>query len=106
MDFDLFVIGGGSAGVRCGRIAAGHGAHEFVGDEYREVEVAQRERIPLGVDEGLDIRMIAAQRRHHGAAPRAGARMTILSSWAAPAGVKLPARRPIPMSVEGPCCRS
>jgi glutathione reductase (NADPH) len=26
MDFDLFVIGGGSAGVRCGRIAAGHGA--------------------------------------------------------------------------------
>ncbi|HWA81369.1 MAG TPA: glutathione-disulfide reductase [Acetobacteraceae bacterium] len=26
MDFDLFVIGGGSAGVRTGRIAAGHGA--------------------------------------------------------------------------------
>lgn len=26
MDFDLFVIGGGSAGVRAGRIAAGHGA--------------------------------------------------------------------------------
>jgi glutathione reductase (NADPH) len=26
MDFDLFVIGGGSAGVRCARIAAGHGA--------------------------------------------------------------------------------
>ncbi|WP_431285861.1 glutathione-disulfide reductase [Humitalea sp. 24SJ18S-53] len=25
-DFDLFVIGGGSAGVRCARIAAGHGA--------------------------------------------------------------------------------
>lgn len=26
MDFDLFVIGGGSAGVRCARIAAGYGA--------------------------------------------------------------------------------
>ncbi len=26
MDFDLFVIGGGSAGVRCARVAAGHGA--------------------------------------------------------------------------------
>lgn len=26
MEFDLFVIGGGSAGVRCARIAAGHGA--------------------------------------------------------------------------------
>ncbi len=26
MDFDLFVIGGGSGGVRCARIAAGHGA--------------------------------------------------------------------------------
>ncbi|MDE2319538.1 MAG: glutathione-disulfide reductase [Rhodospirillales bacterium] len=26
MDFDLFVIGGGSAGVRCARIAASHGA--------------------------------------------------------------------------------
>jgi glutathione reductase (NADPH) len=26
MDFDLFVIGGGSGGVRAARIAAGHGA--------------------------------------------------------------------------------
>ena len=25
-DFDLFVIGGGSGGVRCARIAASHGA--------------------------------------------------------------------------------
>ena len=25
-DFDLFVIGGGSGGVRCARIAGGHGA--------------------------------------------------------------------------------
>lgn len=26
MEVDLFVIGGGSAGVRCARVAAGHGA--------------------------------------------------------------------------------
>ena len=32
-DFDLFVIGGGSAGVRCGRIAAGHGARVGVAEE-------------------------------------------------------------------------
>ena len=33
MDFDLFVIGGGSAGVRCGRVAAGHGARVGVAEE-------------------------------------------------------------------------
>ena len=33
MDFDLFVIGGGSAGVRCGRIAAGLGARVGVAEE-------------------------------------------------------------------------
>ena len=33
MDFDLFVIGGGSAGVRCSRIAAGHGARVGVAEE-------------------------------------------------------------------------
>ncbi|GAN78525.1 glutathione-disulfide reductase [Acidisphaera rubrifaciens] len=32
MDFDLFVIGGGSAGTRCGRIAAGHGARVAVAE--------------------------------------------------------------------------
>ena len=32
-DFDLFVIGGGSAGVRCGRIAAGYGARVGVAEE-------------------------------------------------------------------------
>jgi glutathione reductase (NADPH) len=31
-DFDLFVIGGGSAGVRCGRIAASHGARVGVAE--------------------------------------------------------------------------
>ena len=33
MDFDLFVIGGGSAGVRCARVAAGHGARVGVAEE-------------------------------------------------------------------------
>ena len=32
MEFDLFVIGGGSAGVRCGRIAAGYGARVGVAE--------------------------------------------------------------------------
>ncbi len=32
MDFDLFVIGGGSAGVRCARVAAGHGARVGVAE--------------------------------------------------------------------------
>ena len=32
-DFDLFVIGGGSAGVRLGRISAGHGARVAVAEE-------------------------------------------------------------------------
>ncbi len=32
MNFDLLVIGGGSAGVRCARIAAGHGARVGVAE--------------------------------------------------------------------------
>jgi glutathione reductase (NADPH) len=32
MDFDLFVIGGGSAGVRCARISAGHGARVAIAE--------------------------------------------------------------------------
>ena len=32
-DFDLFVIGGGSGGVRCARVAAGHGARVAVAEE-------------------------------------------------------------------------
>lgn len=34
-DYDLFVIGGGSGGVRAARIAAGHGARVAVAEEYR-----------------------------------------------------------------------
>jgi len=34
-DFDLFVIGAGSGGVRAGRVAAKHGARVAVAEEYR-----------------------------------------------------------------------
>src|SRR5579871_5063551 len=34
-DLDLFVIGGGSGGVRAARIAAGHGARVMIAEEYR-----------------------------------------------------------------------
>ena len=34
-DVDLFVIGGGSGGVRAARIAAGHGARTMIAEEYR-----------------------------------------------------------------------
>ncbi len=32
-DFDMFVIGGGSGGVRCARIAAGHGAKVGIAED-------------------------------------------------------------------------
>jgi glutathione reductase (NADPH) len=35
LDTDLFVIGGGSGGVRAARIAAGHGARVMIAEEYR-----------------------------------------------------------------------
>src|SRR5471032_2258862 len=35
LDVDLFVIGGGSGGVRAARIAAGHGARVMMAEEYR-----------------------------------------------------------------------
>src|SRR6202008_4923588 len=34
-DFDLFIIGGGSGGVRAARIAGGHGAKVAIAEEYR-----------------------------------------------------------------------
>src|SRR5262245_56280223 len=34
-DFDLFVIGGGSGGVRAARIAGQHGARVAIAEEYR-----------------------------------------------------------------------
>ena len=48
------------------------GGHEGVGDEDGQVEVAQARCIGLHTDEGLDVRVIAAQGRHHGAAASAG----------------------------------
>ena len=50
-----------------------HGAHEGVGDQHRKVEHTQAPGLPFGLDKGLDIRVVAAHHRHHGAAPRAGA---------------------------------
>ncbi len=47
-----------------------HRLHERIADQYREVEIMQLAGLLLGVDERLDIRMVAAQCRHHGAAPR------------------------------------
>ena len=79
MDFDLFVIGGGSAGVRCSRIAAGHGARVGVAEalEYGIIginegiistEVAPfggmkasglgREGSKYGIDEYLEIKYL------------------------------------------------
>ncbi len=34
-DYDLFVIGGGSGGVRAARVAASHGAKVAIAEEYR-----------------------------------------------------------------------
>ena len=34
-EVDLFVIGGGSGGVRAARIAAGYGARVMIAEEYR-----------------------------------------------------------------------
>src|SRR5262245_38290634 len=34
-DFDLFVVGAGSGGVRAARVAAGHGAKVAIAEEYR-----------------------------------------------------------------------
>src|ERR1700756_3709329 len=34
-DVDLFVIGGGSGGVRAARIASGYGAKVMIAEEYR-----------------------------------------------------------------------
>ncbi|MGH6864509.1 MAG: FAD-dependent oxidoreductase, partial [Methylocella sp.] len=34
-DFDLFVIGAGSGGVRAARVAAAHGAKVMIAEEFR-----------------------------------------------------------------------
>ncbi len=64
--------GGAGEGELPGRVLL-HRLHEGVGDQDGEVEHAQPSGIALGVDEGLDIGMVAAQGRHHRAAAVAGA---------------------------------
>ena len=44
--------------------------HERIGHQHREVEHAEPAGLALGLDEGLDVGMIAAQAAHHGAAPK------------------------------------
>ena len=48
-----------------------HGVHERIGRQHGEVEHRQPSRRALGVDELFDVGMIAGERRHHRAAPRA-----------------------------------
>ena len=48
-DVDLFVIGGGSGGVRAARIAAGHGARVMLAEEFRLSLVAQELRTAMPV---------------------------------------------------------
>ena len=50
-----------------------HRLHEGVAHQHREVEHAQPARVALGLDEVLDVRVVAAQAAHHRAAPEAGA---------------------------------
>ncbi len=50
-----------------------HGFHERVGHQNRHIEVPKPCRVFLGGDEILDIGVVAAHRRHHRAAARAGA---------------------------------
>ena len=45
--------------------------HERVGDEHGQVEHAELGRVALGVDEGFDVRVIAAHGSHHCTAPGA-----------------------------------
>ena len=48
------------------------GRHERIGCQDREVEILQPAGLSLGGDEVLDVRMVAAHRRHHRAAARTG----------------------------------
>jgi len=50
--------------VQCG--------HEGVGNQNREIEIPEADRVAFGVDEGLDVRMVDAQTAHHRPAPLTG----------------------------------
>ena len=56
-DYDLFVIGAGSGGVRASRIAASHGAKVAVAEEHRvgtRVGRLDAEILELGEDQFVD----------------------------------------------------
>ena len=73
------LVGAGGLDVGAGLGAVGQfdfaigldGLHEGIGDADRDVEVGQV-AVVLGVDEVLDVRMVAAQHAHLGAAAAAG----------------------------------
>ena len=60
-----------AAELQLPRTVGAHGGEEIVGDQHRQIEVAQPAGFRLGFDEGFDVGVVAAQRRHHGAAPAA-----------------------------------
>ncbi len=54
------------------RRVAADGVHEGIGYQHRKVEISEPLRIRFRRDERFDIRVIAPERRHHGAAPLSG----------------------------------
>jgi hypothetical protein len=59
-DVDLFVIGGGSGGVRAARVASGHGARLMLAEEYRPGRDVCRPR--LRAEEAVSTRAVSATR--------------------------------------------
>ena len=73
-DVDLFVIGGGSGGVRAARIASGYGARVMIAEEYRRRRHLRDPR--LRAQEALGLRLALrrrVQRRQGLRLDRAGA---------------------------------
>ena len=48
-DYDLFVIGAGSGGVRASRVAAGYGARVAVAEEFHRRDLRDRDACPRSV---------------------------------------------------------
>ena len=61
-----------AAELQVPRSVGPHGGEEVVGDEHRQIEIAQPPGLRLGFDEGFDVGVVAAQGAHHGAAAAAG----------------------------------
>ncbi len=68
-DFDLFVIGGGSGGVRCARIAAGHGARVGIAEAKAWGGTC--------VNVGCVPKKLMVMAAEYGAMPRGGARLRL-----------------------------